>query len=160
MNKTILIGVWILLFVSFANADLISINSGGSENIVIHPGSIIEKFFFGSDVTLSLIDNWEFATVFSLMGVSLFFVIVSVHKKQKWLNKFMRIGIFSLVPMMLLTVSFVSAEISQESGITSLMSEIYKINTYLLTFYFYGLFIFVLIGIINGVMELWQEKSF
>lgn len=42
----ILIFASVLFFIPFANSDVISINSGGDEGLIIHPGDWIEGFFF------------------------------------------------------------------------------------------------------------------
>ena len=49
MKKLMFIGVFVLFFlgVSFISADILSLNAGGSENVIVNPDDYIEGFFSG-----------------------------------------------------------------------------------------------------------------
>lgn len=57
MKKSILIVLFFVIFFQFVNADFMSINSGGDEELVINPDTYIEGFFSGDVQVLSLCGN-------------------------------------------------------------------------------------------------------
>ncbi len=52
-----LVAFQFILFINFAKADIISINSGGSTNLIINPGKYIEGFFSGKPTVISVCGN-------------------------------------------------------------------------------------------------------
>jgi len=99
--------------------------------------------------------DWQVATIFSLFGSGAYLIILAVHRKQKWLNIFLRIGIFSLVPMLAVTMFYVTS-ISVNEVVTPMMTKWYEWMVRIMVIYFYGLFILLLMGIIQGVVK-WQD---
>jgi len=57
MKKYIFIILFFAFFMQFVNADIISINSGGDEEIVVNPDTYIEGFFSGDVQVLSVCGN-------------------------------------------------------------------------------------------------------
>jgi len=57
MRKSLLIILFFAVFLQFVNADTLSINSGGSDEIVINPDTYIEGFFSGDVLVLSTCGN-------------------------------------------------------------------------------------------------------
>ncbi|HOF44601.1 MAG TPA: myxococcus cysteine-rich repeat containing protein [Candidatus Pacearchaeota archaeon] len=60
MKKGVFIGLFLIVFfqsLQFLNADIISINSGGSQGLIINPDKYLEGFFFGDIQVLSVCGN-------------------------------------------------------------------------------------------------------
>jgi len=56
MKKLILVLVYSMLVFQLVSADVISINAGGSDNLIINPNRYIESFFFGNPLVSVLED--------------------------------------------------------------------------------------------------------
>lgn len=102
-------------------------------------------------------ENWQIATTLSLLMAGAFLCITSLHRDQKWLNPFLRAGIFALVPMLAMTIYFASYSMAQGSTST-VLERWYGQSVRLFIIGMYGAFILLIVGIIKEVLE-WRKRT-
>lgn len=113
--------------------------------------NLLEIFYFPN--------TWRVAGILTLFGTAAFFVIFSVHKKQKWLNPIIRVGIFSLVPMLGLVLLFITGIIArtESAAVGNLVDKWYIYFVTFFNIYVWGVLLMLIVGIIWGIMN-WQKN--
>jgi hypothetical protein len=124
-KKLIILAILSYFIIPFVNADIISINSGGNEQIIVNTNEWIEGFFFGVQETIEALYSYPLVFVFTpLCSAAILFFLYWAMDDDKVVLKLL-FFICGLIFIIIAGASVISlGEIAQETGEYASISEI------------------------------------